>query len=175
MRQSAAWPHRAGTRSALPRASASGSRGCARRAARAVSACEVTRTSASNPSSRAGTPTAATAGTRWWTSGTPTGSRRRSPTAKPPPQAAADPPPEPLDAAILFAPVGTLVLPAMAALDRGGRLAIAGIHLSDIPTLNYESYLFEERELVSVTANSRRDGEEFLALAAEIPIRPDRK
>jgi propanol-preferring alcohol dehydrogenase len=60
----------------------------------------------------------------------------------------------------------------MAALDRGGRLAIAGIHLSDIPTLNYESYLFEERELVSVTANSRRDGEEFLALAAEIPIRP---
>jgi propanol-preferring alcohol dehydrogenase len=87
-------------------------------------------------------------------------------------QGADDPPPEPLDAAILFAPVGTLVLPAMAALDRGGRLAIAGIHLSDIPTLNYESYLFEERELVSVTANSRRDGEEFLALAAEIPIRP---
>jgi propanol-preferring alcohol dehydrogenase len=60
----------------------------------------------------------------------------------------------------------------MAALDRGGRLAIAGIHLSDIPTLNYESYLFEERELVSVTANTRRDGEEFLTLAAEIPIRP---
>jgi propanol-preferring alcohol dehydrogenase len=87
-------------------------------------------------------------------------------------QGADDPPPEPLDAAILFAPVGTLVLPAMAALDRGGRLAIAGIHLSDIPTLNYESYLFEERELVSVTANTRRDGEEFLTLAAEIPIRP---
>ena len=81
-------------------------------------------------------------------------------------------PPEPLDAAILFAPVGTLVLPAMAALDRGGRLAVAGIHLSDIPQLNYESFLFEERELVSVTANTRRDGEEFLALAAEIPIRP---
>ncbi len=87
-------------------------------------------------------------------------------------QGADDPPPEPLDAAILFAPVGTLVLPAMAALDRGGRLAIAGIHLSDIPTLNYDNHLFEERELVSVTANSRRDGEEFLALAAEIPIRP---
>jgi propanol-preferring alcohol dehydrogenase len=81
-------------------------------------------------------------------------------------------PPEPLDAAILFAPVGTLVLPAMAALDRGGRLAVAGIHLSDIPQLSYESFLFEERELVSVTANTRRDGEEFLALAAEIPIRP---
>ncbi len=83
-----------------------------------------------------------------------------------------DAPPEPLDAAILFAPVGTLVLPAMAALDRGGRLAIAGIHLSDIPTLNYDNHLFQERELVSVTANTRRDGEEFLALAAEIPIRP---
>jgi propanol-preferring alcohol dehydrogenase len=87
-------------------------------------------------------------------------------------QGADDPPPEPLDAAILFAPVGTLVLPAMAALDRGGRLAVAGIHLSDIPALNYESYLFEERELVSVTANTRRDGKEFLTLAAEIPIRP---
>jgi propanol-preferring alcohol dehydrogenase len=60
----------------------------------------------------------------------------------------------------------------MAALDRGGRLAVAGIHLSDIPALNYESYLFEERELVSVTANTRRDGKEFLTLAAEIPIRP---
>jgi propanol-preferring alcohol dehydrogenase len=87
-------------------------------------------------------------------------------------QGAEDPPPEPLDGAILFAPVGTLVLPAMAALDRGGRLAIAGIHLSDIPSLEYDTHLFEERELVSVTANTRRDGEEFLALAAEIPIRP---
>ncbi|HLN06328.1 MAG TPA: zinc-dependent alcohol dehydrogenase family protein, partial [Acidimicrobiales bacterium] len=87
-------------------------------------------------------------------------------------QGADEPPPEPLDAAILFAPVGTLVLPAMAALDRGGRLAIAGIHLSEIPALDYDSYLFEEREIVSVTANTRRDGEEFLALAAQIPIRP---
>ena len=87
-------------------------------------------------------------------------------------QDAADPPPEPLDAAILFAPVGTLVPPALAALDRGGRLAIAGIHLSDIPPLEYQNHLFEERELVSVTANTRRDGNEFLALAAEIPIRP---
>jgi len=83
-----------------------------------------------------------------------------------------DPPPEPLDAAILFAPVGALVPPALAALDRGGRLAIAGIHLSDIPTLDYAAHLFQERELVSVTANTRRDGEEFLALAAEIPVRP---
>jgi propanol-preferring alcohol dehydrogenase len=79
-------------------------------------------------------------------------------------------PPEPLDAAILFAPVGSLVLPALAALDRGGTLAIAGIHLTDIPTLNYEEYLFEERTLRSVTANTRKDGEEFLALAARIPV-----
>jgi propanol-preferring alcohol dehydrogenase len=64
-----------------------------------------------------------------------------------------------------------LVPPALAALDRGGCLAIAGIHLSDIPTLNYEEHLFEERSLCSVTANTRHDGEEFLALAARIPVR----
>ena len=75
-------------------------------------------------------------------------------------------PPEPLDSAILFAPVGTLVLPALAALDRGGTLAIAGIYLSDVPPLDYEDHLFEERTLQSVTANTRRDGEEFLAEAA---------
>ncbi|HEX3540768.1 MAG TPA: zinc-dependent alcohol dehydrogenase family protein [Acidimicrobiales bacterium] len=85
-------------------------------------------------------------------------------------QGAYDPPPVPLDAAILFAPVGNMVLPAMAALDKGGRLAIAGIHLSDIPALNYERHLFQERELVSVTANTRADGEEFLRIAAAIPI-----
>jgi alcohol dehydrogenase, propanol-preferring len=79
-------------------------------------------------------------------------------------------PPEPLDAAILFAPVGALVLPALAALDRGGTLAIAGIYLSDIPTLHYQDHLFEERTLRSVTANTRHDGEEFLARAAEIPL-----
>ena len=80
-------------------------------------------------------------------------------------------PPEPLDAAILFAPVGTLVPPALAALDRGGTLAIAGIHLSDIPPLDYEKHLFEERTLQSVTANTRSDGEEFLAEAARISLR----
>ena len=80
-------------------------------------------------------------------------------------------PPEPLDAAILFAPVGTLVPPALAALDRGGTLAIAGIYLSDIPTLNYQEHLFEERALQSVTANTRRDGEEFLERAARIGLR----
>jgi propanol-preferring alcohol dehydrogenase len=84
---------------------------------------------------------------------------------------AAATPPEPLDSAILFAPVGTLVPPALAALDRGGTLAVAGIYLSDIPTLNYEEHLFEERSLQSVTANTRRDGEEFLAEAARIGLR----
>ena len=80
-------------------------------------------------------------------------------------------PPEPLDSAILFAPVGTLVLPALAALDRGGTLAIAGIHLSDVPALNYQQHLFEERTLQSVTANTRHDGEAFLAEAARIGVR----
>jgi propanol-preferring alcohol dehydrogenase len=76
-------------------------------------------------------------------------------------------PPEPLDAAILFAPVGDLVPVALAALDRGGTLAIAGIHLTDIPPLNYERHLFQERNLRSVAANTRTDGHEFLAFAAE--------
>jgi propanol-preferring alcohol dehydrogenase len=80
-------------------------------------------------------------------------------------------PPEPLDSAILFAPVGALVLPALAALDRGGTLAIAGIYLSDVPPLHYEDHLFEERTLRSVTANTRHDGEEFLAEAARYGIR----
>ncbi|MDA8074652.1 MAG: zinc-dependent alcohol dehydrogenase family protein [Actinomycetota bacterium] len=84
---------------------------------------------------------------------------------------AADPPPVPLDAAILFAPVGDLVLPALAALDRGGVLAVAGIHLTDIPSLDYDTHLFEERELRSVTANTRRDGEELLALAPRLGVR----
>jgi alcohol dehydrogenase, propanol-preferring len=80
-------------------------------------------------------------------------------------QGAADPPPVPLDSAILFAPVGDLVLPALEALDRGGTLAIAGIHLSDIPTLNYQRHLFQERQLRSVTSNTRADAREFLAFA----------
>jgi propanol-preferring alcohol dehydrogenase len=76
-----------------------------------------------------------------------------------------EPPPEPLDSAILFAPVGDLVPPALAALDRGGTLAVAGIHLSDIPPLNYQAHLFQERSLRSVTANTRADGVAFLAHA----------
>jgi alcohol dehydrogenase, propanol-preferring len=81
-----------------------------------------------------------------------------------------DPPPEPLDAAILFAPAGEIVPAALAALDRGGTLAVAGIHLTDIPTLRYADHLFEERQLRSVTANTRADGEAFLRLAAEIDL-----
>jgi len=82
-----------------------------------------------------------------------------------------DPPPEPLEAAILYAPAGELVLPALEALDRRGVLAVAGIHLSEIPPLDYQRHLFQERELRSVTANTRADGEELLRLAAEVPLR----
>lgn len=82
-------------------------------------------------------------------------------------QGSADPPPVPLDAAILFAPVGDLVLPALEALDRGGTLAIAGIHLTDIPQLNYQQHLFQERQIRSVTSNTREDARAFLAFAAE--------
>ena len=81
-------------------------------------------------------------------------------------------PPEPLDAAVLFAPAGDLVPVALRALDRGGTLAVAGIHLSAIPALDYQAHLFQERQIRSVTANTRADGEEFLRIAAEIPIRP---
>ncbi|HXV91706.1 MAG TPA: zinc-dependent alcohol dehydrogenase family protein [Pseudonocardia sp.] len=81
-------------------------------------------------------------------------------------------PPEPLDAAILFAPAGELVPVAMRALDAGGTLAVAGIHLTDVPTLSYAEELFREKQLRSVTANTRADGEEFLRLAAALRIRP---
>ena len=80
------------------------------------------------------------------------------------------PPPVPLDAAILFAPAGEIVPVALAALDRGGVLVIAGIHLSDIPPLRYQDHLFNEREVRSVTANTRRDGEEFLRIATRMGI-----
>ncbi|MER5756310.1 zinc-binding alcohol dehydrogenase family protein [Streptomyces sp. NPDC002088] len=80
-------------------------------------------------------------------------------------------PPEPLDSAILFAPAGDLVPVALRALDRGGVLSIAGIHLSDVPPLRYESELFYEKEVRSVTSNTRADAREFLALAARHGVR----
>jgi propanol-preferring alcohol dehydrogenase len=79
-------------------------------------------------------------------------------------------PPEPLDSAILFAPAGGLVPRALQALDRGGTLSVAGIYLTQIPALDYERDLFQERELRSVTSNTRGDGDEFLRLAANIGV-----
>jgi propanol-preferring alcohol dehydrogenase len=84
---------------------------------------------------------------------------------------ATDPSPEPLDGAILFAPAGELVPVALRALDRGAALAVAGIWLSAIPALDYAAELFQERRLRSVTANTRRDGEEFLRLAERLGVR----
>ena len=85
---------------------------------------------------------------------------------------AAAAPPDPLDSAILFAPAGALVPVALRALSPGGTLAIAGIHLSPIPEMTYEPHLFHEKRLTSVEANTRKDGEALLAIAAQIPIRP---
>jgi propanol-preferring alcohol dehydrogenase len=79
-------------------------------------------------------------------------------------------PPVPLDGAILFAPAGEIVPAALAALDRGGVLAVAGIHVSAIPPLDYMAHLFQERELRSVTANTRADGRRLLELAEAIPL-----
>jgi propanol-preferring alcohol dehydrogenase len=79
-------------------------------------------------------------------------------------------PPEPLDAAIVFAPVGPLVPAALRALDRGGVVVCAGIHMSDIPSFSYDD-LYEERSIVSVANLTRADGEEFLALAPRVPVR----
>lgn len=83
-----------------------------------------------------------------------------------------DRPPAPLDSAILFAPAGEFVAYAAAALAPGGTLAVAGIHLSDIPRLTYAEHLFEEKTLTSVTSNTRADGEEFLNLAARLGVGP---
>jgi len=80
-----------------------------------------------------------------------------------------DTPPAPLDAAILFAPVGALVPAALAAVRKGGRVVCGGIHMSDIPSFPYR-LLWEERELVSVANLTRADGNEFLALAPRVPI-----
>lgn len=82
-----------------------------------------------------------------------------------------DAPPVPLDGAIVFAPVGDLVPPALAGLGRGGTVAVAGIHLSGIPPLDYQAHLFGERTLTSVTSNTRADGEELLRLAPRLGVR----
>ncbi|PMB00700.1 alcohol dehydrogenase [Fischerella thermalis CCMEE 5268] len=81
-------------------------------------------------------------------------------------------PPEPLDAAIIFAPIGKLVPAALRAVAKGGVVVCAGIHMSDIPTFPYE-ILWEERVLRSVANLTRQDGEEFLALAPKVPIQTE--
>jgi alcohol dehydrogenase, propanol-preferring len=77
-----------------------------------------------------------------------------------------------VDSAIIFAPAGELVPLALAALKKGGTLALAGIYMTAIPQLDYEKYVFYERDICSVTANTRQDGRDLLAEAAAIPIRP---
>jgi alcohol dehydrogenase, propanol-preferring len=81
-------------------------------------------------------------------------------------------PPEPLDAAIIFAPVGNLVTAALKAVAKGGMVVCAGIHMSDIPSFPYQ-LLWSERVLRSVANLTRRDGEEFLAIADQIPIQTE--
>jgi len=78
-------------------------------------------------------------------------------------------PPEPLDAAILFAPVGALVPAALRAVDRGGTVVCAGIHMSDIPAFPY-AWLWQERVVRSVANLTRRDGDEFFSLLARVPV-----
>ncbi|MGH2820999.1 MAG: zinc-dependent alcohol dehydrogenase family protein [Actinomycetota bacterium] len=84
--------------------------------------------------------------------------------------AAGESPPEPLDAAIVFAPSGEVVPLALKSLRAGGTVAVAGIHMSDIPALRYDEHLFHERSLTSVTANTRADGRELLDIAGRIPV-----
>ncbi len=83
-----------------------------------------------------------------------------------------DPPPTPLDSAIVFAPAGEVVPATLRAVRKGGTVALAGIHMTDIPAMDYASCLFHEKNLRSVEANTRADGAELLQEAAEIPIRP---
>ena len=80
--------------------------------------------------------------------------------------------PAALDAAIVFAPAGEVVPPALRAVRKGGMVVLAGIHMSTIPAMEYGPHLFHEKTLRSVEANTRRDGEKLLREAAEIPIRP---
>lgn len=82
-------------------------------------------------------------------------------------------PPAKLESAIIFAPAGELVLEALRVLDKGGTLALAGIYSTPIPQLDYTRHLYDERTIRSVTAATREDGEELLALAGAIPIRTE--
>ena len=84
--------------------------------------------------------------------------------------ASGDEPPEPLDAALIFAPVGALVLDALRACDRGAPVICAGIHMSDLPPIPYAD-LWHERSIRSVANLTRRDGEDFLALSSQVPVR----
>jgi alcohol dehydrogenase, propanol-preferring len=84
---------------------------------------------------------------------------------------AQDEPPAKLTNAILFAPLGSLYLDALRVMDRGGTVVSAGIHMSAIPEMDYDRYLYHERRMLSVANATRRDGEELLAAAAEIPVR----
>lgn len=81
-------------------------------------------------------------------------------------------PPEKLHGTIIFAPAGDIVIPALRALEKGGTVACAGIHMSPIPSIDYDRELFGERVLRSVTANTKQDGIDLFREAAEIPIRP---
>jgi propanol-preferring alcohol dehydrogenase len=84
---------------------------------------------------------------------------------------AKDEPPSKLTNAILFAPVGGLYIDALRVMDRGGTVVSAGIHMSPIPELDYDRYLYQERRMLSVANATRKDGEELLAVAAEIPVK----
>jgi propanol-preferring alcohol dehydrogenase len=84
---------------------------------------------------------------------------------------AQDTPPAFLDSAVIFAPAGSLVPEALRVLNKGGTLVLAGIHMSQIPALDYEKHLYYEKTVRSVTASTRKDGEELLELAVKIPIR----
>jgi propanol-preferring alcohol dehydrogenase len=86
--------------------------------------------------------------------------------------AAAEEMPVKVDSAIIFAPAGELIPQALEKLLKGGTLSLAGIYMSQVPTMDYEKHLFYERDIHTVTANTREDGHNLLREAAEIPIRP---
>jgi len=80
--------------------------------------------------------------------------------------------PQKAHSAIMFAPAGELIPPALEQLNKGGTLALAGIYMTPIPSLDYEKHLFYERNIHSTTCNTRQDGQELFAEAAQIPIQP---